>query len=132
MFAIGDMASFSDERFGVLPGLAPVAMQQGRAAAKNILKLLSREPLEAFRYVDKGQMATIGRRKAVSEFRGLKMTGFVAWLAWLVVHIYYLIGFRTKVFVMIQWINSYVFFKRGARLITGKNWRLYRAQPTDS
>lgn len=124
VFVIGDMAAFTDSKFGVLPGLAPVAMQQGRLVAKNILKQLKNETLLPFHYIDKGQMATIGRRKAVSEFKGLKMTGLVAWLAWLVVHIYYLVGFRTKIFVMIQWISSYIFFKRGARLITAKNWRL--------
>lgn len=128
VFVIGDMANFKDESFGVLPGLAPVAMQQGRHAARNILNLLRDKPLLPYRYTDKGQMATIGRRKAVTEFKGIKMTGLMAWLAWLFVHIYYLIGFRSKVFVVIQWISSYVFFKRGARLVTGKDWKILGAK----
>lgn len=124
VYAIGDMASFSDTLLGRLPGLAPVAMQQGRHVAHNLLRQLKGKPVEPFKYVDKGQMATIGRRRAVSEFKGVEMAGFFAWMAWLVVHIYYLVGFRSKLFVMIEWISSYIFFKRGARLITRREWRL--------
>lgn len=124
IFVIGDMASFSDKAYGILPGLAPVAMQQGRWVSKNIQRKLTSKPLLPFRYTDKGQMATIGRRKAVSEFKGIEMSGVIAWLAWLVVHIYYLVGFRNRLFVLLQWIGSYIFFKRGARLITGKDWKL--------
>ena len=125
VFAIGDMAAFSDKLLGRLPGLAPVAMQQGRHVARNVLRQLKGEPLLPFRYTDKGQMATIGRRRAVSEFKGIEMAGLLAWLAWLVVHIYYLVGFRSKIFVMIEWISSYIFFKRGARLITKPQWKLH-------
>ncbi len=123
VFAVGDMARFVDEKLGVLPGLAPVAMQQGRWVARNVILSLSKKPMLPFRYLDKGQMATIGRKKAVSEFRGLKMSGVFAWYAWLVVHIYYLVGFRNRIFVMLQWFGSYVLFKRGARLITDADWR---------
>jgi NADH dehydrogenase len=128
IFAIGDMARFTDERYGVLPGLAPVAMQQGRWVARNVLRAIESQPLLPFRYIDKGQMATIGRKKAVSEFRGIRMTGIFAWLAWLFVHIYYLVGFRSRLFVLMQWISSYVLFKRGARLITGGDWHSRRIQ----
>ncbi len=123
VFAVGDMARFVDEKLGVLPGLAPVAMQQGRWVARNVMLSLAKKPMQPFRYLDKGQMATIGRKKAVSEFRGLKMSGVFAWYAWLVVHIYYLVGFRNRIFVMLQWFGSYVLFKRGARLITDADWR---------
>jgi NADH dehydrogenase len=123
IFAIGDNAHYADKRFGVLPGLAPVAMQQGKLAAENIIALLSGKPTKAFRYLDKGEMATIGRRKAVGAFKGIRFTGLFAWLVWMLVHIYYLIGFRNKIFVFLQWISSYVFFKRGARIITSRSWR---------
>ncbi|MCX6125689.1 MAG: NAD(P)/FAD-dependent oxidoreductase [Proteobacteria bacterium] len=123
VFVIGDMASFQDSKIGILPGLAPVALQQGQHAALNVERLLIGKSLKEFKYIDKGQMATIGRIKAVSEFKGLKLTGFIAWLAWLVVHIYYLVGFRSKIFVLMQWASSFILFKRGARLIVGKNWR---------
>ena len=98
-------------------------MQQGRLVADNIIALLAGKPLKPFRYLDKGEMATIGRRKAVGAFKGLQFTGLIAWLVWMFVHIYYLVGFRNKVFVFLQWISSYVFFKRGARIITSRNWR---------
>lgn len=124
VFAIGDMASFSDKLLGRLPGLAPVAMQQGRHAARNVRALMKGEALKPFKYIDKGQMATIGKRRAVSEFKGIELAGIFAWWAWLVVHIYYLVGFRSKLFVMIEWVSSYVFFKRGARLITRQQWKL--------
>lgn len=132
VFAIGDMARFSDAKYGVLPGLAPVAMQQGRLAASNALALIAGQSLQEFSYLDKGQMATIGRSKAVSEFRGIRMSGLLAWLAWLFVHIYYLVGFRSKLFVILQWLGSYVTFKRGARLITGGDWRLWTAANASS
>jgi NADH dehydrogenase len=124
IFVLGDMASFNDPLLGVLPGLAPVAMQQGRHAAKNALRILRAQPLLDFKYSDKGQMATIGRRKAVSMFRGLELSGYIAWLSWLLVHVYYLVGFRNKLFVVLQWIGSYVFFKQGARLITNRGWKI--------
>lgn len=123
IFAIGDNAHFEDPKYGVLPGLAPVANQQGRLVADNIVALLNGKTMKSFRYMDKGEMATIGRRRAVGSFKGLQFTGLVAWLVWMVVHIYYLVGFRNKLFVFLQWISSYVFFKRGARIITSRNWR---------
>lgn len=122
IFVIGDQAHFE---WGLdnkpLPGLAPVAMQQGRFAAKVILaKINGTKPPEAFRYVDKGQMATIGRSRAVAMYKGLQFSGFTAWIAWLLVHIYYLIGFKNRMFVLISWAWTYLTFRRGARLIIEK------------
>ena len=76
-----------------------------------------------FRYTDKGDLATIGRRRAVGQFKGFEFVGIFAWIVWLIIHIYYLVGFHNKLFVFLGWINSYVFFKRGARIITSRNWR---------
>ncbi|MGZ3720524.1 MAG: NAD(P)/FAD-dependent oxidoreductase [Bdellovibrionota bacterium] len=123
VFVVGDQALF--EQDGVpLPGLAPVAMQQGREAARNILRLSRGEKTKAFRYHDKGTMATIGRSRAVVEFGKLHFFGLAAWITWLFVHIYYLIGFRNRIFVLVQWIWSYATFGRGARLIVHKNWKM--------
>jgi NADH dehydrogenase len=117
-FAIGDVASFVQDG-EPLPGVSPVAMQQGRAVARAIRATLAGEPRSPFRYWDKGMMATIGRSRAVAEMRLLKLSGFAAWLAWLLVHIWYLIGFRNRLIVMFEWTWSYLTFKRGARVITG-------------
>ncbi len=124
-FVIGDQASFLDESGLPLPGLAPVATQQGTHAAKNILADLADKPRSKFQYLDKGQMATIGRRSAVLEVGSVKLSGTIAWYAWLLVHIYYLIGFRNKLFVLIQWAWHYLTYSRGSRLIVHKEWRSY-------
>ena len=123
VFVIGDQAHFEEEGGRVLPGLAPVAIQMGAHSAKNIIRLIKGEKAREFKYLDKGQMATIGRKLAVMEFKGLKARGTFAWLAWLFVHIYYLIGFKNRLFVLMQWTWSYLTFSRGARLITKKNWQ---------
>lgn len=119
IFVIGDQAHYQwGLTSGPLPGLAPVAMQQGRFVA-NLIKhqaLHMKDP-GTFKFVDKGQMATIGRSRAVAMFKGLEITGFTAWMAWLVVHIYYLIGFKNRMFVLFQWAWTYLTFRRGARLI---------------
>jgi NADH dehydrogenase len=121
-FVIGDMAYLVQE--GVpLPGLSPVAMQQARAVARSIARTRSGRPREAFRYFDKGTMATIGRSRAGAQTKRLRMSGLVAWLAWLFVHIWYLIGFHNRFVVMFNWIWSYWTYKRGARVITGLKWR---------
>lgn len=121
-FVIGDQASvMHDGR--PLPGLAPVAMQEGEHAAKNILRLDRGEKLEPFQYNDKGIMATIGRSRAVVQYKKLRFYGFTAWLAWLFVHIYYLIGFKNRLLVIFQWTWSYMTFSRGARLITANRWK---------
>lgn len=122
IFVIGDQAHYEwGEDKKPLPGLAPVAMQQGRFVARYLKKKINHRPLpEYFKYVDKGQMATIGRSRAVAMFKGLQMHGFVAWMAWLVVHIWYLIGFKNRIFVLFQWAWTYLTFRRGARLIINK------------
>ena len=119
IFVIGDMASLADSRGRPLPGVAQVAMQQGAWAAANILRAIDGKPGRPFRYRDLGNMATIGRNSAVADIRGLRLTGFVAWLAWALVHILNLIGFRNRVLVGLQWLWSYLTLQRGARLITG-------------
>lgn len=123
VFVVGDQANFTEESGRVLPGLAPVAIQQGEQAARNIVSLSKGNLSDEFKYTDKGQMATIGRKLAVMEFKGLKARGLFAWLAWLLVHIYYLIGFKNRLFVLMQWTWSYMTFSRGARLITKKDWK---------
>jgi NADH dehydrogenase len=125
IFVAGDLAHAEDEQGRPYPGLAPVAMQQGRFVARTILNDIAGKPRGRYHYADKGQMATIGRRRAVLEAGRLRFGGRLAWWAWLLVHIYYLTGFRNRVLVLIQWGWSYLTFARGARLIVGKSWRSY-------
>ncbi len=122
IFVAGDQAHF-DQSEKPLPGIAPVAMQQGRFLAANILRELNGKPREQFQYFDKGQMATIGRSRAITEVGRWKFSGFFAWIVWLVVHIYYLTGFRNRLFVVMSWAWSYLSYRRGARLIVEKEWR---------
>jgi len=129
VFVLGDLAHAADADGKPLPGLAPVALQQGRAAARNILRDLDAGPRHPFHYLDKGMLATIGKNQAVGQFRTLRFTGFTAWLAWLFVHIYFLTGFANRLLVVFHWAWSYVTFSRGARLILGKEWRIYRSRP---
>jgi NADH:ubiquinone reductase (H+-translocating) len=119
VFVIGDLASLKDEKGNLLPGVAPVAMQEGRAVSKNIARDLQNTARRNFHYVDKGSLATIGRAAAVAQIRGLHISGYFAWLAWLFVHVFFLIGFRNRLIVLIQWAWSYITYERGARLITG-------------
>ena len=119
VFVIGDLASLKDETGKMLPGVAPVAMQEGKATAHNIGRELRGEPRQNFHYIDKGNLATIGRAAAVAQFGKIHISGFLAWLAWLFIHIFFLIGFRNRLIVMIQWAWSYLTYERGARLITG-------------
>jgi NADH:quinone reductase (non-electrogenic) len=121
-FAIGDMSLCRGPSGTPLPGLAPVAMQQGRCAADNALRHLSGRPSRAFRYRDRGSMATIGRAAAVAVVGGIQLSGLVAWLAWLFVHVMFLIGFRNRFLVLFEWAWAYVSWQRGARLIT-RPWR---------
>ncbi|MFN8591604.1 MAG: NAD(P)/FAD-dependent oxidoreductase [Thermomicrobiales bacterium] len=118
IFVVGDMASLKDAQGRPLPGTAPVAMQEGDCAAANILRALAGRGQVPFRYHDRGNMATIGRNSAVADIGGLRLTGFIAWLAWAVVHVLNLIGFRNRILVALQWLWSYLTFQRGARLIT--------------
>ena len=108
-----------------LPGLAPVALQQGKFTAKNILSELQGKKKEEFIYIDKGQAATIGRSKAIVEAWKLRFGGFLAWVTWLAIHIYYLTGFKNRLFVILSWAWSYFSFNRGARLIIPKKWQIY-------
>ena len=115
---IGDLANFTNQYQQPLPGVSPVAMQQGRHAASNILGMLEGRPPQRFWYFDKGSMATIGRNKAVADLHAVHLSGFPAWLVWLFVHIIFLVGFRNRLVVLMQWAWSYVTFNKGARLIT--------------
>ena len=119
VFVIGDLASLKDENGKLLPGVAPVAMQEGTFVAKMIARDIAGQAREDFKYLDKGSLATIGRAAAVAQFGKLHISGFVAWLSWLFIHIFFLIGFRNRILVFIQWAWSYVTYERGARLITG-------------
>lgn len=124
VFVIGDMAAVPWTEGRIVPGLAPAALQEGRHVAGVILATLANRPRKPFSYRDKGLMATIGKNRAVMQAGGLKMGGLIAWLAWLFVHIFYLIGFRNRISVMSQWAWNYLFSKRGARLITERDWHL--------
>jgi len=119
VFVIGDLATLKDENGKMLPGVAPVAMQEGKATAHNIAADLRGEPRKNFHYFNKGNLATIGRAAAVAEFGKIHISGFLAWLAWLFVHVFFLIGFRNRIIVLVQWAWSYFTYERGARLITG-------------
>jgi NADH dehydrogenase len=118
ILVIGDMASFTHQGGKPLPGVAPVAMQQGCYVARLIGKRLSGEPVEPFHYWNKGNLATIGRRSAVADFGAVRFSGLLAWLAWLFVHLMYLVGFENRVLVLIKWMYNYITRNRGARLIT--------------
>jgi NADH dehydrogenase len=115
---IGDLASI-EYRGQPVPGVAPAAMQMGTHAAANIVSALRGEPLQPFRYRDKGSLATIGRSRAVAVIGALKLSGFVAWAAWLLIHIFFLIGFRNRFVVLFNWAWAYLTFQRSARLIVG-------------
>ena len=120
IFVIGDTACVMDGKGQALPGLAPVAKQQGAYVARLLrAKLAAAAPPSAFRYRDYGTLATIGRRAAVADFGWIRLHGTVAWLLWGLVHISFLIGFRNRLIVMLDWLWSYVTFQSGARLITG-------------
>jgi NADH dehydrogenase len=120
VFIIGDCASAKGQDGRVLPGVAPVAKQQGAYAARAIMAALKGRKFDRpFRYVDFGNLATIGRKAAVADFRGVHLRGFIGWLVWSAAHIYFLIGFRNRIAVTLDWLWSYLTFERGARLITG-------------
>jgi NADH dehydrogenase len=120
VFAIGDMVRVlqRDGTVVALPGLAPVAMQEGRYVARVIRNRLRGRTTAPFRYVDKGNLATIGRSKAVADVKGIRISGFPAWVTWLVVHLFYLIGFQNRLLVVTRWTFSFVTRGRGARLIS--------------
>ncbi len=130
LFVAGDQACFTHQTGKPLPGTAPVAMQQGRYLARLIRQDMAGQPRQPFHFVDKGQMATIGRSRAVVEVGRLKLAGFPAWVTWLLVHIYYLTGFKNRLLVVLQWAWSYFSFRRGARLIVTKEWRFRVTEET--
>ncbi len=119
IFVIGDLAAFAQPTGTFLPGLAPVAVQEGRHAARNILNLCRGEPTEPFRYKDRGVLATIGRASAVAQFGRCHVSGLPGWGLWVIVHITWLIGFRNRLIVLLDWAWAYFTFQRSARLITG-------------
>ena len=119
VFVIGDLAAVKNEDGSLVPGVAPAAIQEGIHTARNIARMIAGQPSLPFRYRDKGSLATIGRAAGVADFGRIKLSGFIAWSAWLAIHIFFLIGFRNRVLVILQWAWAYITFQRGARLITG-------------
>jgi NADH dehydrogenase len=115
---IGDLANFSHQDGKLLPGVSPVAMQQGRHAVRNILAMIDGRKPQRFRYWNKGSMATIGRNKAVADLNFIHLSGLPAWVVWLFIHIIFLVGFRNRIAVLLQWAWAYLTFNKGARLIT--------------
>jgi NADH dehydrogenase len=120
VFVIGDLASFTHQTGEPLPGVAQVAIQQGRHASDNVLRAIGRQALPAFRYRDHGNLAVIGRAAAVADLPHLKLSGLPAWIFWCFVHILFLIGFRSRFTVMFDWAWAFLTYQRGARLITGE------------
>jgi NADH dehydrogenase len=119
VFVVGDAARFDGPDGEPLPGVSPVAMQEARAVAKSIRRAVAGDPSLPFEYFDKGSLATIGRRRAGATLGRVHLSGFLAWMTWLVVHIFYLIGFKNRIVVLIIWAWSYATYRRGARLVTG-------------
>lgn len=117
IFAIGDIAEFKNEDGKILPGVSAVAMQEGRYAARAIIREIKGNPKIPFRYFNKGNMATIGRKDAVAEIGNLKFTGFTGWIMWLFVHLFYQVGFKNKISILLTWIWSYITFGASARVI---------------
>ncbi len=123
VFVVGDLAAVQRDDGRPVPAVAPAANQEGSWAARNILRTLRRQERRPFRYFNKGDLATIGRHRAVADFGRIDFTGIPAWLLWLFVHIMYLVGFRNRVTVLIQWAWAYFAYQRGSRLITGGAFR---------
>jgi NADH dehydrogenase len=123
VFVIGDLAAYRDAGGVLLPGLAPVAIQEGKYVARCIINRGRGEGVEPFRYKDRGTLATIGRAAAVANFGNVRLSGLIAWIAWTFIHIFFLIGFRSKMVVLIEWAWAYVTMQRSARLITGEGER---------
>jgi len=126
---IGDLANFSHQTGQPLPGVSPVAIQEGRHAARNVLAMIDGGKPQRFWYFDKGSMATIGRNKAVADLKLFHLSGIPAWLAWLFVHVIFLVGFRNRLAVLFQWAWAYFSFNKGARLIT-RNFQSEQRPPT--
>ncbi len=123
VFVLGDLAAVKQRDGSFVPGVAPAAIQAGQHTAMNLDRALAGQPLRAFKYKDKGSLATIGRASAVADFGKIRFGGFFAWMAWLLIHIFFLIGFRNRFLVLTQWAWAYFTYQRGARLITGARAR---------
>lgn len=121
VFVVGDLANMKDKHGRPLPGVAPVAMQQGKFVGRQVAADLAGRPRETFHYSDKGSLATIGRAAAIAQFGKVHLSGLIAWLSWLFIHVFFLIGFRNRIIVMFQWFWSYLTYERAARLITGES-----------
>lgn len=130
VFVAGDLASVRRENGTLVPGVAPAANQEGAWAARNVLRTVRNQERKPFRYFNKGDLATIGRHRAVADFGRIDFTGVPAWLLWLFVHIMYLVGFRNRVTVLIQWAWAYFAYQRGSRLIVGSAFRGRRGSPS--
>ena len=129
VFVVGDLAQVLRESGTLVPGVAPAANQEGAWAAKNVLRTLRHQERTPFRYFNKGDLATIGRHRAIADFGVIDFTGVPAWLLWLFVHIMYLVGFRNRLTVLIQWAWAYFAYQRGSRLIVGKSlWGIRQAR----
>jgi NADH:ubiquinone reductase (H+-translocating) len=116
IFAIGDVVNFSHQGGQPLPGIAPFAMQSGEHAARNILARVQGNPAKTFKYWDKGTMATIGRNKAIADLKFIKLSGFPAWLSWLLIHLLFIVELRNRILIFFQWAWSYITYTHGARL----------------
>ena len=128
VFVIGDLASVKQKDGKLVPGVAPAAIQMGKFAGKTILGDLKDVPRKRFDYFDKGSLATIGRAAAVADLGRIHLSGFLAWLSWLFVHVFFLIGFKNRILVLTEWAWAYFTFQRGARLITGNSDSIVRAE----
>jgi NADH:ubiquinone reductase (H+-translocating) len=126
VFVLGDLAAAKQRDGSFVPGVAPAAIQAGQHTALNLERAVEGQPLRAFKYRDKGSLATIGRAAAVADFGRVRFGGFLAWMAWLVIHLFFLIGFRNRFLVITQWAWAYLTYQRGARLITGETKNLLR------
>jgi len=131
IFVVGDLALAKLPDGSPVPAVAPAAMQMGRLAGRNIRRDLRGEPRRGFRYCNKGNLATIGRHRAIADFGRLRLTGYIAWWFWLFVHILYLVGFRNRISVLIQWAYAYITHQRGVRLITGTRGRAGARAPVE-
>jgi NADH dehydrogenase len=132
VFVVGDLAATKEKDGSPVPGVAQGAIQGGRAAGRNVLRTIRGEPREPFEYWDKGNLATIGRHKAVGDFKRFTVTGSVAWWLWLTIHVLYLAGFRNRLSVLIQWTYAYLTYQRGVRLITAPVERPERPVPASA
>ncbi|WP_300667771.1 NAD(P)/FAD-dependent oxidoreductase [Desulfoluna sp.] len=129
VFVAGDQAAFTDPSGQLLPCLSPVAIQQGQAIAENILRDIKGEPRVSFDYANKGQMATIGRSRAIVDLGFVRLQGVIAWMTWLLVHIYFIAGFNNRLSIFLKWCFSYLTNKKGARIISGASWRFFDTLP---